>query len=140
MAEFKILPGGVGADVTIDSSRLDSHKASDDYLYYLVFGSGWHGGARPSVPGGRMPDDAEGNPFPGSYDQPYYRKPVPHFDLWGRPAVRWKYQESPRERFFDMFNTEMASLDNWYRKRRDEIDTQCLNTVNKLMEKYNVKK
>ena len=108
-------------------SKADNLSASHglnglrDYLYDLVYIDGWHGGARPSEPGGAMPDDVLGNPYPGSYDQPYYRSGHADFYLWGKPAVRAGF--SPRDEILKEF--------------KDSLDQISKDTIDKLNQLYN---
>lgn len=70
--------------IWFDPWRMTSFRngySGEDGLYDQVFRKGWHGGA-----GSISEDKAEqygAHPEPG---RPYWRKPIPYYTYWGRPA------------------------------------------------------
>lgn len=96
-----------------------------EFIMQLSFIDGFHGGARDGGP------DFLGNPFPGSYDQPYWRTPpeerdgIPKYGLWGRPAKRFK-KGSPAEILLDRFEESELGI------RRDIVGKMQLKAVELL--------
>lgn len=115
----------------------NTHRASDKYIYRLSFLDGWHGGARPSEPGGKMPkNDIGGNPFPGSYDQPYYRAGI-GLAFWGDPAVNVGY--SPRDLFVKSLNESSEAIENKYLEIKNKIYQEYVDAIYEINRKYNMK-
>ena len=72
-------------DELYDPSKMHPGRGGYDGLYQKVFVEGWHGGAE-GIASEKVAKYGA-HPSPGT---PYYRKPVPYYKRWGRPAVQTK--------------------------------------------------
>ena len=110
---FEVRINGTKLLVDIDGEGL---AGLDEYLYNLTFIRGYHGGA----------DKGEGHP---QYGIPYWRKPIPQFTQWGRPAQR---NFSPYYRIKTRLDKRLTEVDKERQKEYDNIVSKIQKILNRF--------
>lgn len=113
----KVSLEGINYRVQFGSEFMEyEHRADNEYIYQNSFIDGYHGGA----------SDGIEHPNPGI---PYWRRPVPQFSQWGRPAKR---SFSPYYEMRRQMKNKIKELDKQKQDEFDKILERVMRSVNKL--------
>lgn len=112
---YKISTKGMAVNVEFDSAFMErfSYDVDTEYIFENSFMEGYHGGAT----------SGEKHPNPGV---PYWRKPIPYFRYWGKPAVR---SFSPYEEMIIRMQDEIDRSEAQLREDLYEIVDRLRRTV-----------
>ena len=120
---FKVKPDYSQFDVDVEFEpgfMEGSHRTTNEYIFENTFVEGFHGGSR-------YGDD---HPDPGT---PYWRKPVPYYSEWSRPASQSfsPYQESMKR--LQQIHVQMEQ------KYANEFQRKVLAPITRAINKLNIK-